>query len=197
MSNDIPVNLRGDNYGVVYGPSEARQAIADAEASNLLSGGGGGGGGGGGDASAALQQTQIERLEEIAGNTTGFDGTDSFFSVGVSAVRMLLAIGGTDDSSATNDTGSFPLISLLKRLLSVKLLIKTQTPSFTSVTTSGTITAGSTSISVANVGNFDGTVLGTTLPAGASIEFNANWIHTLGSLPYDATGTTFLIQEVR
>jgi hypothetical protein len=158
---------------------------------------GGSSGGNTGDASAANQQTQIDRLEEIAGQTTSFDGVDTFFSVGYSALQLLINLGTKFESAASTDTGQGSVIAILKRLLSVKLLIKTQTPSFTSVTTSGTIAAGATSVSIANVGSFDGTVLGTNLPAGASIEFNANWIHILGSVNYDATGTTFLIQEVR
>lgn len=58
----------------------------------------GGGSGGGGDASAANQLTQIDKLTNI--------DTD---------------LGSAADSAATSDTGSFSIISLIKRVLSTKL----------------------------------------------------------------------------
>lgn len=58
----------------------------------------GGGTGGAGDASAANQLTEIAKLTNI--------DTD---------------IGSVGDSAATSDTGSFSLISLIKRILSTKL----------------------------------------------------------------------------
>ena len=148
-------------------------------------------------ATSANQQTQIDKLEEIAGQTTSFDGVDTFFSVGYSALQLLINLGTKSESAALTDTGQGSVIAILKRLLSVKLLTKTQTPSFTSVTSSGTVAAGATSISIANNGDAAGIVDGASLPAGTSIEWTANWINVLGSVSYDATGTSFLISEVR
>ncbi|BAY64995.1 hypothetical protein NIES22_50960 [Calothrix brevissima NIES-22] len=58
----------------------------------------GGSGGGSGDASATNQLTQIDKLTNI--------DTD---------------LGSAGDSAATSDTGSFSIISLIKRILSTKL----------------------------------------------------------------------------
>lgn len=98
--------------------------------------------------------------------------------------------GGGGDASAANQ-------ALIITELEVLSQINTQTPSFASSTTSGTVAAGATSISIANSGNAAGIVDGASLPVGASIEWTANWINTLGSVSYDATGTSFLISEVR
>jgi len=67
------------------------------------------------------------------------------------------------------------------------------TPSFISTTASGTISAGKISISFSNIGSVSGILLGSNLPAGASISYAAPLGKTLGSFVYNATGTTFLI----
>lgn len=73
----------------------------------------------------------------------------------------------------------------------------TRTPSFTLVTTTGAVAAGASSVAIANTGSAAGTALSTTLPAGATIEWRANGFDTLGAIAYDASGTEFLISEVR
>ena len=72
------------------------------------------------------------------------------------------------------------------------------TPALSRVTTSGTIAAGSRSVSIANVGDESGTVLGTELGAGETVNFDAGSLNnTLAAVTYDpttpGTGTTFLI----
>jgi hypothetical protein len=48
--------------------------------------------------------------------------------------------------------------------------------------------------SIANIGGAAGTVGGQTLPAGATINFDAGAMNNFfGGIAYDATGTTFLI----
>jgi hypothetical protein len=50
------------------------------------------------------------------------------------------------------------------------------------------------SVSVANVGSADGTVLGATLKAGEIVNFDASSLnHYFNSFAYDATGTEFII----
>lgn len=64
-------------------------------------------------------------------------------------------------------------------------------------TAGGTITAGKSSASIANVGAASGTVKGITLKAGETVNFNAGGINnTLDAIAYDATGTEFLIITV-
>jgi len=73
----------------------------------------------------------------------------------------------------------------------------TRTPTLTITSTSGTIASGCVSVSVANTGNANGTLLGQTIAPGVSIDFIAPWGDTIGAIAYDATSTTFLIQELR
>lgn len=72
------------------------------------------------------------------------------------------------------------------------------TPALSRVTASGTVAAGSRSVSIANVGTESGTVLGTELAAGETVNFDAGSLNnTLAAVAYDpttpGTGTTFLI----
>jgi hypothetical protein len=57
----------------------------------------------------------------------------------------------------------------------------------------GIIADGSYGFSIANVGTAAGTVDGHTLPAGVTVNFDPGVNNTISGLPYDATGTTFLI----
>lgn len=62
---------------------------------------------------------------------------------------------------------------------------------------SGSIPAGAYSFSVANVGAASGTFLGQTIPAGATVNFDAGAMsNTFLGASYNATGTTFLITWV-
>lgn len=71
-------------------------------------------------------------------------------------------------------------------------------PSYSVVTGSFTILAGAKSVCIANSGNAAGTLLGASLPAGVSPPpFVAPNGDTLAAITGDATGTTFLISEVR
>lgn len=66
------------------------------------------------------------------------------------------------------------------------------------VTNSGSIAVGALAISVANIGVADGLLKGVSIPAGTTINWSVNFIgDTLPATSYDATGTTFLITEVR
>jgi hypothetical protein len=167
--------------GVTYNQTQYDQAEAIADALKAS-------GGSGGDATAANQQTQIQNF------------------------------GAISDAAAANDTGNFSLLSFVKRLLSATLvkgqatmanslsvaiasnqsniavtLPSTQlTPVFSNTSTSGTISAGKSAVSFYNSGSATGTLLGSNLPAGASVNFTAPTGQTLSSIAYNATGTTFL-----
>jgi hypothetical protein len=61
-------------------------------------------------------------------------------------------------------------------------------------TTTGTVTAGKYSISIANVGAANGTVKGVILKPNETINFDAGALNnTLDAVAYVATGTEFLI----
>lgn len=72
-----------------------------------------------------------------------------------------------------------------------------RTPNIIITTTSGTITTGAKSISIANSGNANGTVKGVVFPTGVTVSWDAPYPDTLGPVAYDATGTTYIISEVR
>jgi hypothetical protein len=72
-----------------------------------------------------------------------------------------------------------------------------RTPTISVSSSTGTITAGSRSFSIANIGAASGTVGGVALQAGEVNTWVAPANDTLGSLAFDATGTTFKITEVR
>ncbi len=86
------------------------------------------GGGGGGDASAAKQDAQTALLTNIQGR-----------------------IGATDDTAATDDTGTWSLIALTKRLLqklTAGLVVQAATGTLTS--RASTITSGGTAQTLAS-----------------------------------------------
>jgi len=60
-------------------------------------------------------------------------------------------------------------------------------------TNPGSIPNGTYGFSIANVGAAAGTVDGNTLPAGVTVNFDPGVNNTIAGLPYDATGTAFLI----
>lgn len=71
-----------------------------------------------------------------------------------------------------------------------------RTPSLVFVSDSGTIPAGSKSITVSNTGSNPGILMGASIPAGLTFSFSVDNLDTLGSITYDATSTTFLIARV-
>ncbi|MGB6301094.1 MAG: hypothetical protein WBF90_33635 [Rivularia sp. (in: cyanobacteria)] len=93
--------------------------------------GGGGGDGGGGDASAANQQLEIDELVNIQIKadqisqilSASFDIDNNIINTNDNFLVTQLRndVGNSNDSVATSDTDNTSLISLVKRLLSVKL----------------------------------------------------------------------------
>ena len=70
-------------------------------------------------------------------------------------------------------------------------------PSLARVSTIGVLSGPLYSVSVANVGAADGTLLGTTLKVNETVNFDAGAIgNTFGNIAYDASGTEFLISII-
>ena len=107
-----------------------------------------------------------------------------------------IAVSGT----VTANTGlSQPLTDTQLRAtpIAITKISTTRTPTLSIVSTSGTIASGCVSVSVANTGASNGVLLEETIAPGVVIDFVAPWADTIGAITYNATGTTFLIQELR
>lgn len=115
-------------------------------------------------------------------------------------------IGDGTDFMAVNDDGSInvqgvaldaTLNSVVTNTASIdsRLTPATRTHNTVSATGAGSVPAGSMCGSVINIGEVAGTWNGIPLPAGVSIPWTqiANR-DTYGSIAYDATGTTFIIE---
>lgn len=93
-------------------------------------------------------------------------------------------------------TPSDPYVPVHQPLVQIGGIIRT--PSyFVSTNVAGSIEEGAVSASIVNVGTAPGTVLGATLNPRVSIQFAAPTGDTLAAIEYDATGTEFLVGEVR
>ena len=78
--------------------------------------------------------------------------------------------------------------------IDTKLTAAARTPNILSTTGSGSTPAVVYSFSIANVGSAAGTVGGQSIPAGVTINFDGGALNnTLGSIAYDAGGTTTFI----
>jgi hypothetical protein len=71
----------------------------------------------------------------------------------------------------------------------------TRTPNIINSTTTGTIPT-SYGFSVANVGAGAGTVNSESIPAGVTVNFDPGLNNTILGVPFDATGTSFLITYI-
>lgn len=71
-----------------------------------------------------------------------------------------------------------------------------RTPVVIYETSPGSIPDGTYGFSIANVGGAPGTVNGQTLEHGITINFDPGVNNTLVGLPYDPTGTKFLITYI-
>jgi hypothetical protein len=71
-----------------------------------------------------------------------------------------------------------------------------RTPFVIYETLPGTVSNGTYGFSIANVGAAAGTVAGQSLPAGVTINFDPGVNNLINGLPYDPTGTAFLITYI-
>ena len=99
-------------------------------------------------------------------------------------------------TGATMPTGGGGIIGWLSAI-ERQLSGNQRTPGFLSTTTTGTIAAGAKFVVIKNIGSAVGTVLTVNLPIGESLNFTTNGNDTIGAIAYNATGTIFLISEVR
>ena len=92
------------------------------------------------------------------------------------------------------DSGAGLATETTLALVNTKLTTTQKTPAMSRTSASGTVTAGKFSVSVANVGSANGTLLGATLEPGESVNIDAGALNnTLAAIAYNATGTEFLI----
>ena len=73
---------------------------------------------------------------------------------------------------------------------------RSATPTFSRVTGPGNIAAGASEVTIQNVGNAKGTVLGTEIDAGQSVTFRTAATAGLGAITFDGTGTVLLVTSV-
>ena len=71
-----------------------------------------------------------------------------------------------------------------------------RTTNIVSATGAGVVPPNTYSFSIANVGASAGSVGGVSIPAGVTINYNAELNNTLTGIAYNATGTTFLITYI-
>lgn len=137
----------------------------------------------GGDASAANQTAVQANAGSDASKAVTVQGV-----TGGKAIPVTLDALPAFSADPTVNIGTAPDLTISST---------ERTPSLTSVTNAGTIVFGARSVSIANVGTAAGTVLGTSVSAGVTVNFTAQSPDTLAAITYNATGTTFLIAEVR
>ena len=80
--------------------------------------------------------------------------------------------------------------------IDTRLTAQSRTPNFDRVTGPGSIATTTYDVAVANVGVADGTVLGSTIKPGETLDFNAgalNNFYTSGTFTYDGTGTELIL----
>jgi hypothetical protein len=101
----------------------------------------------------------------------------------------------TDGQKGNNFPWQLKMLQGIQEIINVVTLIPlptTRTPNIINSTTTGTIPT-SYGFSIANVGNAAGTVDGQSLPAGVTVNFDPGVNNTILGLPFDATGTRFVI----
>lgn len=110
-------------------------------------------------------------------------------------LKMLQGLQAMIDGNCCAETLEI-LTSIDKSLFNIDKSLQPQgrTVKVTSTSTSGTTDSGAYSVSIANVGAAAGTVQGQPLPAGVTLNFDSGVLNnTFDVIPFDATGTTFLI----
>ena len=138
--------------------------------------GGTSGGGGSGDASATNQVTAISKLTELSGKLTAL----------VNEIALL---------NADNATEATALAILGKLGTTLTTLAPTTGYStvYSRITASGTTPTGAERVSIMNSGTANGTVQGTILKPGESLTYEAPQNAVITTIPYDATGTEFMV----
>jgi len=134
-----------------------------------------------GDATEATLQAILTKNTEI--ETTA----DAILAMNTDIeAKTTLVVANTDDIKGFNET--------IRDNTNAVVV----TPALIDTIASGTVAAGTRSVSIANVGTEIGTVLGTNIAVGATVTFDAGSLNnTLSAVAYDpttpGTGTRFLI----
>lgn len=100
------------------------------------------------------------------------------------------------DAGTPNSLGQKTMTASMPVVIASNQSNGNTTPNYVRVTDSGSIAAVTTSFSVKNIGNANGTFLGEVLKAGEpALNFDAGTYksYVANSITYDATGTEFLI----
>jgi hypothetical protein len=136
-------------------------------------------------------------LAQIVSNTTGLatEGTlaniDSNISL-LATESTLTNIESNVFGILTNTSGLATETTLLA--VDTKLTAAARTPNVLTDLGVGSTPTGVYSFSIANVGTAAGLVNGQSVPAGVTLNFDGGSLNnTLNSLPYDASGTIFII----
>lgn len=128
-------------------------------------------------------QCACDQLKAIGADTTAIEATllDIEAAIGNLATEATLqSVDGNASTVVTNTTGVARTPGIIR-------------PTNTSGNVN-TVAATFYSVSVANVGTADGTVLGATIKPGEVLNFSADALNNFfTSFAYDATGTEFII----
>lgn len=103
---------------------------------------------------------------------------------------------GNKGSNYGYELRTLQLLSSILSALGGTPVVTTRTPAATRETGSGAVTSGKQSVSIYNSGAAAGTIFSppVALNPGEMVSFSApNQADQLGEIPYDATGTNFLI----
>lgn len=162
-------------------------------------------------ATSALQTTGNTTLSSILAKIIAAPATEAKQDSTLAAIQAITKPSDTQPVSATSlplPTGAATELTLaaINTLINnqtkgtqtdptyTRLRTSTLTPAFIRSTTSGTVAAGNTGVTITNVGTANGTVLGTALKPDESVSWVAELVdETVSSIPYDATGTEFVI----
>jgi hypothetical protein len=104
----------------------------------------------------------------------------------VEAFLITAGGGGGGDATAVNQVTIIGHIDGVAR-----------TTAIVNTTGAGTIAVGANRVSIMNDGNSAGLVKGVSIPKGVAFDFEGQLNDTLDAISYDATGTNFIITEVR
>ena len=148
-------------------------------------------------------------IETNTGDTvTELQSLLALYTAGQSACASSLSVtlcteqGTSLSNIETNTTGLATETTLLSVDSSAAQLVTnttsvTRTPGIATLTGAGLTTAGVYSFSIANIGSASGLVGGESIPAGMTVSFDGGALNnTLGSISFNATGTTFIITYI-
>ncbi len=118
-----------------------------------------------------------------------------FYTI-LNGIRQTLRMAAVKTTETDGDA-EVEVITPVIRLAGTEAENGVATFTLKTVTGPGVVPVGCRSVAFANSGTADAVLAGGMIPAGVSIPVAAPVGATLASVPYDATGTTLMIAEVR